>query len=631
MLSKFSVKRPYIIVVAVIIALILGGVSLSKMKTDLLPDMDIPYLMVMTTDPGASAEKVETEVTEVLESTLSTVNGVTEIQSQSANNFSMVFLEFEDGTDMDSALVKVSSAVNEVESQLPETAGSPNYMEMSMDMMATLYIAANYEGKDIYELSEFAEDTLSPELERINGVADVSVVGSAEQSVEVRLSESKIEDINNKLLGNVNSELYDAKKSIDEGRSQIASAEKSLKEQQTKLADQEKATTDQLGQAISGLTMGVSSGTAQVAALTSQIQALQAQLVQAPDAMKPALQQQIAALQEQLTKATSELSEYQNQLAVAEAGGLSAASQFGSGTAQLANALSMLEQNKKQLDEAQAQYEDAREKAIKSANIDALVDKTTLASMIKAQDFSMPAGYLGNSNDDEQWLLQVGTNITSIEDLENLMLVDLDGVGEVRLKDVADITVVDNVGDAYMKLNGAEGVCLMVYKSSTASTSDISNACQAKIADLREDYSGLSLDIVSDQGSYISLYINSILQSLLLGALLAIVVLALFLRDWKPTLIVAFSIPFSVLVALLLMYFSGISLNIMSLGGIALAIGMLVDNSIIVLENIYRLRGRGIPAQRAAVQGAKQITGAVIASTLTTICVSCRSSSPRAS
>ena len=621
MLSKFSVKRPYIIVVAVIIALILGGVSLSKMKTDLLPDMDIPYLMVMTTDPGASAEKVETEVTEVLESTLSTVNGVTEIQSQSANNFSMVFLEFEDGTDMDSALVKVSSAVNEVESQLPETAGSPNYMEMSMDMMATLYVAANYEGKDIYELSEFAEDTLSPELERINGVADVSVVGSAEQSVEVRLSDSKIEDINNKLLGSVNSELYDAKKSIDEGRSQMTSAEKALKEQQTKLADQEKATTDQLGQAISGLTMGVSSGTAQVAALTAQIQALQAQLAQAPEAMKPALQQQTAALQEQLTKATSELTNYQNQLAVAEAGGLSAASQFGSGAAQLANALSMLEQNKQQLDEAQAQYEDAREKAIKSANIDALVDKTTLASMIKAQDFSMPAGYLGNSNDDEQWLLQVGTNITSIEDLENLMLVDLDGVGEIRLKDVADITVVDNVGDAYMKLNGSEGVCLMVYKSSTASTSDISNACQAKIADLREEYPGLSLDIVSDQGSYISLYINSILQSLLLGALLAIVVLALFLRDWKPTLIVAFSIPFSVLVALLLMYFSGISLNIMSLGGIALAIGMLVDNSIIVLENIYRLRGRGIPAQRAAVQGAKQITGAVIASTLTTICV----------
>lgn len=621
MLSKFSVKRPYIIVVAVIIALILGGVSVSKMKTDLLPDMDIPYLMVITTDPGASAEKVETEVTEVLENALSTVNGVSEIQSQSANNYSMVFLEFEDGTDMDSAMVKVSSAVNEVEAQLPETAGSPNYMEISMDMMATLYIAAAHDNKDIYELSEFAENTLAPEFERINGVADVSVVGSVDQSVEVRLSDSKIEDINNKLLASVNSELSDAKKSIDEGESQLAQAEKSLKDQQQKLADQEKSTTDQLGQAISGLTAGVSAGMAQVSTLTAQIQSLQAQLVQAPDAAKPAIQQQIAALQEQLTKATAELSDYQNQLAVAEAGGLSAASQFGSGSAQISSALSTLEQNKGQLEEARSQYEDARDKAIKSANIDALVDKTTLASLIKAQDFSMPAGYLGNSEDDEQWLLQVGTNITSVDDLKNLMLVDLDGVGEVRLEDVADITVVDNVGDAYMKLNGTEGICLTVYKSSTASTSDISDACLAKVAELREDYPGLSLDVVSNQGSFISLYINTILQSLLLGALLAIVVLAIFLRDWKPTLIVAFSIPFSVLVALLLMYFSGISLNIMSLGGIALAIGMLVDNSIIVLENIYRLRGRGIPAQRAAVQGAKQITGAVIASTLTTICV----------
>lgn len=131
----------------------------------------------------------------------------------------------------------------------------------------------------------------------------------------------------------------------------------------------------------------------------------------------------------------------------------------------------------------------------------------------------------------------------------------------------------------------------------------------------------MHLTVVSDQGSFIALYINSILQSLLLGALLAVVVLIVFLRDWRPTLIMAFSIPFSVLCALVVMYFSGISLNIMSLGGISIAIGMLVDNSIVVLENIYRLRSGGIPPARAAVQGAKQISGAVIASTLTTICV----------
>lgn len=621
MLSRFSVKRPYIIVVAVIICLILGGVSLSKMKTDLLPEMDIPYLAVITTEPGASAEKVETEVTDVLEGALATVNGVSSVTSQSANNYSMIFLEFEDGTDMDSAMVKVSSAVNEVEAMLPETATSPNYMEISMDMMATLYVALSYDDHDIYETSSFAQDTLVPELERINGVADASLTGDVNQSVEVKLSDSKIEDINNKLLASVNGELYDAKKSIDEGKSQLAQAESALKDQQKALADQEKQTTDQLGQAVSGLTLAISASTSQVTALTAQIQALQAQLVQTPDAQKPLVQAQIQTLQEQLTKATGELSDYQNQLAAAQAGGFSASAQFGSGSAQLANALSTLEQNKSQLDDAQKQYEDARESAIQSANIDKLVDKTTLANLIKAQDFSMPAGYIGNADEDNQWLLQVGTNIGSLDQLKNLLLVDLDGVGEVRLSDVADITVVDNVGDAYMKINNEDGVLLTIFKGSTASTSDVSKACHGKIQQLQEDFPGLHMDVVSDQGSYIDLLINSILQALLLGAFLAIVVLALFLRDWKPTLIVAFSIPFSVLVALLLMYFSNISINIMSLSGISLAIGMLVDNSIIVLENIYRLRGRGIAPQRAAVQGAKQITGAVIASTLTTICV----------
>ena len=144
MLSRFSVKHPYLIVVTVIICLILGGVSLAKMKTDLMPDMDVPYLAVIATDPGASAEKVETEVTDVLESALSTVNGVASISSQSANNYAMVFLEFEDGTDMDSAMVKVSSAVNQVESTLPEAVGTPNIMEISLDMMATMYVAAAY-------------------------------------------------------------------------------------------------------------------------------------------------------------------------------------------------------------------------------------------------------------------------------------------------------------------------------------------------------------------------------------------------------------------------------------------------------------------------------------------------------
>ncbi len=626
MLSRFSVKRPYIIIVAVIIALILGGVSLSKMKTDLLPDMDLPYVAVITTDAGASAEKVESEVTDVLESALSTVSGVKTVQSQSANNHSMIFLEFEDGTDIDSAMVKVSSAANEVTSQLPDTAGSPNYMELSMDMMATMYVAVQYDGKDIYDLSNYAQEKVVPELERVNGVADVSTTGDVEQSVEVRLNESKIEDINNKLLASVNDQLYDAKKSIDEGEAQLSQAEQTIKDQQAALQSKEKETSDQLGQAISGLTVGVSAKTAEVSGYAAAAQSIQTQIAKL-DPTDPSYSQQLSALQEQLVKtqtslqtAQGELSKYQEQLAQAQAGSVTAASQFGSGTAQLAQAQSSIDSSKSELESARSQYNESRETALKQANIDALVDKTTLAQLIQAQNFSMPAGYL-KSDSDEQWLLRVGDDITSTKELGLLLLTNIDGVGDIRLQDVADITVVDNAGSAYMKLNGKEGVLLSVFKNSTASTSDVSKATNEAINTLQRENSSLHLDVVSDQGSYIAIYIETILQSLLLGALLAVIVLAIFLRDVKPTLIVAFSIPFSVLCALLLMYFSGIQLNIMSLGGLSLAIGMLVDNSIIVLENIYRLRARGIPAARAAVQGAKQITGAVVASTLTTICV----------
>lgn len=617
MLSRFSVKKPYIVTVAVIIILILGGVSLTKMKTDLLPDMDLPYLAVITTDPGASAEKVESEVTDVLEGSLSKVSGVSSVQSQSADNYSMIFLEFEDGSDMDSAMVKASSAVNEVSSQLPETAGSPNYMEISMDMMATLYVAASYDDHDIFDTTSLVKDKAVPELERIDGVADVSTVGAAEKSVEVRLSDSKIEDINNKLLASVNSQLYDAKKSIDEGEAKLAEAESQLNSQKEALEQKQQETSDQLGQASSGLTLAISGKTSEITSLQAGIGALKAV---DPSGANPQVQAKIGQLVQKAQTVTGELEVYQKQLAEVQSGSITAATQFGSASAQLASAQQTIDSNKQQLTDARSQYESSREEALSKANVNALVDKETLAGIIKAQDFSMPAGYLDSGSDD-QWLLRVGDNISSISDLRSLLLADINGVGEIRLADVADITEVDNVGDQYMRINAKDGVLLSVFKNSTASTSEVSADTRAALTKIEQANPGLHLTVVSDQGSFIALYINSILRSLLLGALLAVVVLIVFLRDWRPTLIMAFSIPFSVLCALVVMYFSGISLNIMSLGGISIAIGMLVDNSIVVLENIYRLRSRGIPPARAAVQGAKQISGAVIASTLTTICV----------
>ena len=368
MLSRFSVKKPYIVTVAVIIILILGGVSLTKMKTDLLPDMDLPYLAVITTDPGASAEKVESEVTDVLEGSLSKVSGVSSVQSQSADNYSMIFLEFEDGSDMDSAMVKASSAVNEVSSQLPETAGSPNYMEISMDMMATLYVAASYDDHDIFDTTSLVKDKAVPELERINGVADVSTVGAAEKSVEVRLSDSKIEDINNKLLASVNSQLYDAKKNIDEGEAKLAEAESQLNSQKEALEQKQQETSDQLGQASSGLTLAISGKTSEITSLQAGIGVLKAV---DPSGANPQVQAKIGQLVQKAQTVTGELEAYQKQLAEVQSGSITAATQFGSASAQLAGAQQTIDSNKQQLTDARSQYESSREEALSKANVNA--------------------------------------------------------------------------------------------------------------------------------------------------------------------------------------------------------------------------------------------------------------------
>ena len=165
-MSKFSVKKPYTVFVAVVICLILGVVSFTRMSTDLLPEFSLPYVVVVTTYPGASPDKVESTVTEPLESGLGTVNGVENVTSTSNENYCTVMLEFAEETNMDSAMVKLSNALDLI--TLPDGAGKPMIMEVSMDMMPVIYASVDYEGKDIYELSDFVENTVVPTMERQN-------------------------------------------------------------------------------------------------------------------------------------------------------------------------------------------------------------------------------------------------------------------------------------------------------------------------------------------------------------------------------------------------------------------------------------------------------------------------------
>lgn len=770
-MPKFSVKRPFVVLVTVIMLLVLGIVSFTRMTTDFLPNMNMPYMMVITTYPGASPEKVESELTEVMESGVSTVNGVKNVTSTSSENYSMVMLEFEEDTNMDSAMVKVSSAVNQLE--MPENAGTPMIMEISMDMMPVIQASIDYEGKSGYELTQFVEDTIIPEMERQDGVASVNASGLIEKSIEVVLNQDKIDDVNGRILEKTDSSLKDARekidnaqKKLDDGRAQLAGQKAELESQQeqqsgelarySKLMNQALATKeayasevaslkasqtalkmekkaykknkirqsyDQANDSFTALRESLASGDAYqaiyqaaysqilVAAVQSAVnesgmsvtitsdnvndylaqlgnagssietaaarqaeqtarEQAQAQIDQLPEDIKDAIDNpdkrkafqqllkeqgqteaansmtaknlkslynivntripqintalanmdvEITAAETVLEKIEESVGEAEDRYEEVEAGKITAAAAFGSATAQLSSAESTLDSSEKELKEARKSYETSKEEALKNANLDQLLTMEQLSNILTAENFSMPAGYI--NEDGTQYLIKIGDTYSDIDELENTLLTNVEDIGDIRLNDVADITVIDNAEDSYAKVNDNDAVILSVSKSSTAGTSTVSKECNETMERLEKEYDGLRITNLMDQGDYIEMIIDSVLSNLIWGALLAVLVLLLFLKDVRPTAVVAFSIPMSVLFAVLLMYFSNITLNIISLSGLALGVGMLVDNSIVVIENIYRLRGQGMSRARAAVMGANQVAGAIFSSTLTTICV----------
>ena len=282
-----------------------------------------------------------------------------------------------------------------------------------------------------------------------------------------------------------------------------------------------------------------------------------------------------------------------------------------------------MESTVNQLQSALSQLQSSKEAALASADMTGVITMQNISAILSAQNFSMPAGYITDGK--AEVLVSVGDKIKDKDELENLILFDMgiDGIDPIRLSDVATVTYTDDDAETYARINGNNGVLLSFTKQSSYATADVSENIADKFAQLEKEYKddGLSFTTLYDQGDYIHIVINSVLQNLLVGAILAILILLVFLRDLRPTIITAVSIPLSVIFAIVLMYFSGVTLNMISLAGLAIGVGMLVDNSIVVVENIYRLRAMGYSRVQSAVSGAVQVAGAITASTLTTICV----------
>lgn len=638
MLSKFSVKKPLTIGVSVVLVLLLGFISFTKITTDLLPSIDLPYVVVVTTYPGASPEKVELSVTKPLEQVLTTTSGVENINSISSENSSVIILEFNKGMNMDSAMIELSGKIDIVKAQLDEEIGTPMLMKMNPDMLPIMVASIDVNNLDIKEVSKLVNDKVIPEFERIDGVASVTATGLIEEQIKVELDGQKIDDINNKILAAVDEKLAETKRQLDYAKVQIEEGKAKLSEEsQSKtfeIAENSILLQDgkkQLQDALSSLPETQAELEKQREDLVNKKKILEdliswqeEQGIEVVEAEIKALEQfnsgieaideGILQIKEQKPGLEAKLEEIINNEKMLEAGKLTL-------NQELAKASATLATSEAELNRATEEFEKARDEAYKNSGVGDVLTATTISNILKAQNFSMPAGYIKEG--DEQYVVKVGEKLESVEELENLLLfnIDVEGVGKVTLNDIASISITDNSNEVYAKINGNDGIILSFQKQSTYSTAEVSKKINETIEKLMKENLDMNITSLEDQGVYIDIVVNSVLNNLILGGILAVVILFIFLKDIKPTIIIAFSIPISLLFALAMMYFSGVTMNIISLAGLALGVGMLVDNSIVVIENIYRLRSQGLSMTKAAVKGATQVSGAIFASTLTTICV----------
>lgn len=764
-MSKFSVKKPFTVFVAVVAILVLGVVAFLKMTPDLLPNMDFPYVMIMTTYPGASPEKVEQEITKPMEQAMSTLEHIKEVTSTSSENYSMVMLEFEESANLDVLGVDIQQSITALSANWEDTVGAPYVLKINPSLLPVEVAAVSMEGMSTMELTEFLEDTLMNKLEGIPGVARITSSGTIHQELHVVLDQSKIDATNETIRSLINGklddtaqELEDKRQELEEAGDQLAGAQAQLgagrelvddmvqgayneleqksqelvaaREELAAQLEQVRAAKEQLQPILTllnGLQEGIrqadrrvetarqelavlrglqssleandgliaqfdaqlaaieadsaltaeekqaaaaviTSGPEYIAAMAQRSQ-LEAQLASRGltrgtiDSAVTEMEQSMAAVEQSMTALeqalasqgytretlAQTLAETQSQMDQIDQGiaameeGLQ---QIDDGMLQLEDAEKLIDQQKQQgleqlnqaagqLAQGSAQIQDAlgqidegletletsRTDALEQADLRDILTMEMVAQILTAQNFSMPAGYL--QQDGISYMVSVGETITDLETLQNLLLFDMkiEGAEPILLKDVANVMLVDNAEQTYTKLNGADGINLSFEKQSVSSTAGTTDNINARFRELEEEYPGLKFVSLMNQGDYIYLIVETILSSLLLGAVFATAILLLFLKDLRATLITICSIPVSVIFAIVLMYFSGVTINMISLSGLAVAVGMLVDNSVVVLENIYRLRSKGANIIQAAVSGAGQVAGAVVASTLTTVCV----------
>jgi HAE1 family hydrophobic/amphiphilic exporter-1 len=488
MLSKFSVKKPVTIIMIVLIFIIFGAVSFNQLNTELFPSMNIPIAAVSTTYIGASPEEVENIVSKNIESSLATVQNVKKIQSISSEHNSLVIVEFVESANMDVAMLDMREKLDMITPNFPEGVNSPMLIKFNPNMMPIMGFSFTKEGSSMAEVTDFVENIVKPRLERIEGVASVTINGGSEKQIEITLDSDKMQllGVDSKMISN---------------------------------------------------------------------------LLKASNFNMPAGR-------------------------ITEGG--------------------------------------------KDYTIRTLGDIEDINQLRDFNLFNIPVPVIEGTEIDVWEVLKQKNNMdnatnelpsqTQSQQQPTLPNMKMKPVS-IKLSDLATIEEVEKNQNVYSKVNGEDSISIAIQRQTEYNTTQVAKKINKVIDDIKDEYKDTNILVTLDQSKYINDMVSSVSLNAIIGAILAILILYIFLKDISPTIVIGIAIPISVIVSFTFIWLSGISLNVVSLGGLALGIGMLVDNAVVVLENIYRMRKDGESRITSAIAGSKQVAGAITASTLTTVAV----------
>ncbi len=439
-LTRLALKRPVSVCITILALVVFGFSSILSSPLELMPNIEMPVMMVLTSYPGAGPEEVEDLVTSEIEDAVSTLSGLDQTISSSRENISIVVVSLEYGTNMDLAHMELQELLDRNKPSLPDDAEDQIILEMNMNSQAAITLSAMPTG-DVNILSLIDEE-VTPEIEKLSAVASVDVYGGQEDYISVQLDPRKMKQFN--------------------------------------------------------------------------------------------------------------------------------------------------------------------------------LDMNTVISVVSASDFSIPIGDVDRG--DLEMGLRGGVDYKTTQSLREIPFT-LHSGDVVLLSDFATVYENTKERETISRYNGYDNIQLHVTKRDGASTVDVCKDVVKVVDELNARDLGLQLSVINDSSEDIKSAIWTVFETLIMGVILAMFVLFIFLGDWRASVIVGVSMPVSLLVTLIIMNMMDISLNMVSMGGLVIGVGMMVDNSIVVLESIFSSREKQRSYKEAATEGAGLVTASVIAGTITTIVV----------